>query len=53
MNEEKPPQDYAEILGKGFATKKEAGKPRWKMSARNRRKLERIRQRVRQLRGQS
>lgn len=51
MSDEKPP-DYAETLQKQFSTQKVAGKPRWKMSARNRRKLERIRQRVRQLRGQ-
>jgi hypothetical protein len=54
MRDEKPAEDFAEILKKHFATIQNTtgGKPRWVMSEKNRRKLERIKQRVDELRGQ-
>jgi hypothetical protein len=54
MSEQKPPEDFASILKKHFQTMQNTaepgGKPRYRMSERNRRKLERLRQRVEQLR---
>jgi hypothetical protein len=54
MSEQKPPEDFAQILKKHFQTMQNTqspGPPRYRMSERNRRKLEKIRQRVEQLRG--
>jgi len=48
---ERPPEDYAEILRKHFATMQTNEKPRWKMSKRNKERLQKIRARVEQLRG--
>jgi len=53
MADEQPPQDYAGMLQNQYASIQVKGKPRrYQMSERNRKKLERIRQRVKQLRGQ-
>jgi hypothetical protein len=52
--DDKKPQDYAEILKKNFATITDPkAKPRFTLSERNRIKLERIRQKVGELRGNS
>ena len=55
MADEQPPQDYAGILKDQYASMQVKGPQprRYKMSDRNRKKLEKIRQRVKQLRGQS
>lgn len=51
MNEEKP-SDYAETLRLHFSSAQRQGDtPRFKMSPRNQRKLERIREKVRELKG--
>lgn len=51
MTEPKP-EDYAEILRKHYATiKRPDGRPRYRMSERNRRKIERIRRKVAEMRG--
>jgi len=51
-----PPKDFSEFLRHDFAqvqvSGKEKAQPRFKMSERNRRKMDRIRQRVAELRGQ-
>ena len=54
MAEKEPeaPQDFAEILRQHFAGIQDPkGRSRFQMSQRNQRKLEKIRERVRQLRG--
>jgi hypothetical protein len=52
MNGQKPPQDYAEILRRQYTSGQAKGKGRYQMSERHRLKLEKIRERVRQMRGQ-
>jgi len=54
MSDQPEPRDPAEVLKKHFTTAVApgAGRSKFKMSERNKLKLERIRQRVRQLRGQ-
>jgi hypothetical protein len=54
MTDQEQPKDPAEVLKQHFSSIQDpAAKepPRWVMSERNRLKLERLRQRVRQLRG--
>lgn len=51
MSEEKP-RDYAETLRLHYSSAQKTGEaPRFKMSPRNKRKLELIREKVMQLRG--
>ena len=53
MTDQPEPRDPAELLKKHFSTMTLPDeKPQYVMSARNRRKMEKIRQRVRELRGQ-
>lgn len=50
MNNAEDKPDFAGLLEKRFATLQTADPPRWKMSPRNKRRLERIRAAVRRLR---
>ena len=52
MNDPKPEaKDYAEILRKHFSAAQSTTEARFRLSKRNKAKLERIRQKVKQLRG--
>jgi hypothetical protein len=53
MTDSSVPHDPAEVLKQHFTTTQVPDtEPQYKMSERNRKKLEKIRQRVRELRGQ-